>query len=184
MRLNVVWNDEEEINRINLYGYCTWWSVQFGWIFKNFYARPAALDYVLRAIDQRARASMRVQRLALFCPTWQRPASTKMASLRTRSLFLLENSVLKFVLSGVKRRSTRDIFESRYQLGGILSPLWWAKERFHQIFWVLPNVAFDIWLYSAGFTTAHVTYINKFSENIIHGKNCLWHCGKSKILHI
>ena len=36
------------------------------------------------------------RRLAFLCPTWQRPASSKMASLRVRSLFLLENSALKF----------------------------------------------------------------------------------------
>jgi len=40
-----------------------------------------------------------------------------MASLRARSLFLLENSALKFDLSGVERRSKHDIFQSRYQLG-------------------------------------------------------------------
>ena len=40
-----------------------------------------------------------------------------MASLRGRSLFLLENSVLKFDLSGVERRNKHDIFQSRYQLG-------------------------------------------------------------------
>jgi len=40
-----------------------------------------------------------------------------MASLRARSLFLLENSALKFDLSGVERRSKHDIFQSRNQLG-------------------------------------------------------------------
>ena len=40
-----------------------------------------------------------------------------MASLRARSLFLVENSALKFDSSGVERRSKRDIFQSRYQLG-------------------------------------------------------------------
>ena len=40
-----------------------------------------------------------------------------MASLRARSLFLLENSALKFDLSGVERRSKHDILQSRYQLG-------------------------------------------------------------------
>jgi len=40
-----------------------------------------------------------------------------MASLRVRSLFLLENSALKFDSSGVERRSKHDIFQSRYQLG-------------------------------------------------------------------
>jgi hypothetical protein len=40
-----------------------------------------------------------------------------MASLRARSLFLLENSALKFDLSGVERQSKHDIFKSRYQLG-------------------------------------------------------------------
>jgi len=40
-----------------------------------------------------------------------------MVSMRARSLFLLENSALKFDLSGVERRSKHDIFQSRYQLG-------------------------------------------------------------------
>jgi hypothetical protein len=40
-----------------------------------------------------------------------------MASLWGRSLFLLENSALKFDSSGVERRSKHDIFQSRYQLG-------------------------------------------------------------------
>jgi hypothetical protein len=57
------------------------------------------------------------RRLAFLCPTLQRPTSSTMASLRARSLFLLENSALKFDLSGVERRSKHDIFKSRYQLG-------------------------------------------------------------------
>jgi len=57
------------------------------------------------------------RRLAFLCPTWQRPAGSKMALLKARSLFLLENSALKFDLSGVGRRSKHDIFQSRYQLG-------------------------------------------------------------------
>jgi hypothetical protein len=41
-----------------------------------------------------------------------------MASLRARSLFLLENSALKFDSSGVERRSKHDIScLLRYQLG-------------------------------------------------------------------
>jgi len=40
-----------------------------------------------------------------------------MASLRARSLFLLEKSALKFDLIGVARRSKHDIFQSQYQLG-------------------------------------------------------------------
>jgi hypothetical protein len=40
-----------------------------------------------------------------------------MASLRTRNLFLLENSALKFDSSGVERRSKHSIFKSRFQLG-------------------------------------------------------------------
>jgi len=44
-------------------------------------------------------------RLEFLCPTWQRPASSKMASLRARSLFLLENSALKFDWSGVEKWS-------------------------------------------------------------------------------
>jgi len=40
-----------------------------------------------------------------------------MASLRARSLFLLENCALKFDLYGVERQSKHDVFQSRYQLG-------------------------------------------------------------------
>jgi hypothetical protein len=40
-----------------------------------------------------------------------------MALLRAHSLFLLENSALKFDSSGVERRSKHDIFKSRNQLG-------------------------------------------------------------------
>jgi len=57
------------------------------------------------------------RRLAFLCPTWQRPSSSKMASMRARSPFLLENSALKFDLSGVGRRSKHDILQSFYQLG-------------------------------------------------------------------
>ena len=56
-------------------------------------------------------------RLAFLCPTWQPPASSTMASLRTRNLFLLENSAFNFDWSGVERRSKHGIFQSRYQLG-------------------------------------------------------------------
>jgi hypothetical protein len=62
------------------------------------------------------------RRLAFLCPTWQRTASSTMASLRARNLFLLENSALKFDGIGVGRRSKHDIFQSRYQLREILSP--------------------------------------------------------------
>ena len=57
------------------------------------------------------------RRLAFLCPTWQRPSSSKMTSMRARSLFLLENTALKCDLSGVGRRSKHDILQSRYQLG-------------------------------------------------------------------
>ena len=40
-----------------------------------------------------------------------------MASIRARSLFLLENTALKCDLSGVGRRSKHDILQSLYQLG-------------------------------------------------------------------
>ena len=40
-----------------------------------------------------------------------------MASLRARSLFLLDSSAVKFDLSGVDRRSKHDVFKGRYQLG-------------------------------------------------------------------
>ena len=62
------------------------------------------------------------QRPACRCPTWQRPASSTMASLKARNMFLLGNSALNFDGSGVGRRSKHDIFQSRYQLRGILSP--------------------------------------------------------------
>jgi hypothetical protein len=52
-----------------------------------------------------------------LCPTWRRPASSTMASVRARSLFLLENNAFKFDGSGVERRSKHDMFQSRYQLG-------------------------------------------------------------------
>jgi len=61
------------------------------------------------------------RRLAFLCPTWQRPASSTMASWRAHNMFLLEKSALKFDGSGVGRRSKHDIFQSRYQLRGILS---------------------------------------------------------------
>jgi len=57
------------------------------------------------------------RRLAFLCPSLQRPSSSKKASVSARSLFLLENSALKFDLSGVGRRSKHDILQSRYQLG-------------------------------------------------------------------
>ena len=60
-----------------------------------------------------------------------------MASLRARSLFPLENSALKFDLSGVERRSKRDIFQSRYQLG-----------EFHHKVPVV--VIFILWSHSTG----------------------------------
>jgi hypothetical protein len=109
-------------------------------------------------------------RLAFSCPTWQRPASSTMASMRARNLFLLENSAFKFDWSGVERRSKHDIFQSRYQLRRIVSPPKWAKERSHPMFWVPQNVAFNFWLYTAGYTTAHFTQLNKFSKNSIFGR--------------
>jgi len=42
-----------------------------------------------------------------------------MVSLRAHNLLMLENSALKFDLSGVERRSKHDIFQSLYQLRGI-----------------------------------------------------------------
>ena len=36
------------------------------------------------------------------------------------------------------------------------------------MFWALQNVAFNIWLYTAGYT-AHFTQLNKFSENNVFG---------------
>jgi hypothetical protein len=38
------------------------------------------------------------------------------------TMLLLENSALKFDLCGVEKRSERDIFQSKCQLRGILSP--------------------------------------------------------------
>jgi hypothetical protein len=40
-----------------------------------------------------------------------------MSSLRVRSLFMLENSALKFDLCGVARQSKHDIFQSQYESG-------------------------------------------------------------------
>ena len=54
--------------------------------------RLTSLGYVLRASDQRARAS--VARAGDLRFTWQRPSSSKMTSMRVRSLFLLQNSAL------------------------------------------------------------------------------------------
>ena len=56
-------------------------------------------------------------RLAILCPGSQRPAGSTMASSRARNLFLLENSGLKFDLSGVDRLNKHDIFKSQYHLG-------------------------------------------------------------------
>ena len=44
--------------------------------------------------------------LAFLCPTWQRPSSSKMASMRAHSLFLLENSALASSTLLVKCLST------------------------------------------------------------------------------
>jgi hypothetical protein len=50
-----------------------------------------ALGYVLRGSDERARASILVLAIGVFCfPAWQQLASSKMASLTARDLFLLE----------------------------------------------------------------------------------------------
>jgi hypothetical protein len=61
------------------------------------------------------------RRLAFLCPTWQQSASSTITSLTVRNLFLLENSVLTFDGICVGRRSKHDIFQSQYQLRGILS---------------------------------------------------------------
>jgi hypothetical protein len=58
-----------------------------------------------------------------------------MASLRARSLFLLENSALKFESSGVERRDKRDIFQSWYQLGEfhhLYDKLWKDSTKFFE----------------------------------------------------
>ena len=96
-----------------------------------------------------------------------------MASMRARSLFLLENTALKCDLSGVGWRSKHDVLQSRYQLGEFHHLCNDLKERFHQIFRVLQNVAFSIWLYSAGYTAVHFTHLNKFSENNIRGRKAV-----------
>jgi len=43
--------------------------------------------------------------LAFLCPTWQRPASSTMESVRVHSLFLLENSALKFKWCGEAKQT-------------------------------------------------------------------------------
>jgi hypothetical protein len=53
--------------------------------------------------------------------------------------------------------------------------LWSATMRvqaigFQQFSLLLQVVAFIIWSYSAGYTTAHFTHLNKFSENNIRGR--------------
>ena len=58
--------------------------------------------HVLRGSDQRACASMR---LVFLCPTWQRPASSTMASVTARNLLLLQNSAVKFHWSDVETQS-------------------------------------------------------------------------------
>jgi hypothetical protein len=57
-----------------------------------------------------------------------------MASLRACNLFLWENSAIKFDGSGVGRRSEHDIFQSPYQLRGILPLPEGAKEKSHAMF--------------------------------------------------
>jgi hypothetical protein len=52
-----------------------------------------------------------------LCPAWRRMASSTMASLTARHLFLLLNDALQFDLNGVKRRRKHDILKSVYQFG-------------------------------------------------------------------
>ena len=136
------------------------------------------------------------RRLAFLFPTWQRPSSSKTASMSARSLFLLENCSLKFDLIGVGRRSKYDILQSRYQLGEFLhlyNDLRKGSTKFCEYCkmspwtfdYIVQAIRQHIWLCSAGYTTAHFTHLNKFSENNIRGrKTVLWHWGKSNMLHI
>jgi hypothetical protein len=100
---------------------CLWRKyplLRFGWMQSdNQYSRYSKATSCVAATSVHA-LPCACRRLAFLCPTWQRPASSTMASLRVRSLFLLENSALKFDGSGVGRRSQHDIFQSRYQLRG------------------------------------------------------------------
>ena len=81
---------------------------QFPLTFRNLYGEAATSVHALPCA---------CGQLALSCPTWLWLASSTMASLPARNLFLLEHSALKFDLSGVVRRSKQDIFKSRYELG-------------------------------------------------------------------
>ena len=113
------------------------------------------------------------RRMAFLCPSWQRPASSTIASLTARSLFLLQNRALKFDWSDVGG-------EAINQIRGILSPPVWAKEKSHIVFWELQNVAFSIWLYTAGYTehftlytagyTAHFTYVQQAIQHIVYSR--------------
>jgi hypothetical protein len=122
------------------------------------------------------------RRLAFLCPTLQRPARSTTVSPRARSLLLLGNSASKFDVSGVERR--RHISKP-VSIRGISSPPYRAMERSYPMLWLLQHVAFNIWLYSAGYMTAHFTQINKFSENNIHGRKTVCDTAvKSNLTHL
>jgi hypothetical protein len=92
-----------------------------------------------------------------------------MASLRARCLFLLENSALKFDLSGMERQSKHDIFKSGYQLGEfhhLYNELQKDSTKFFEYCRMSPS-AFD---YIVQAIRQHISHLNKFSENNIHGR--------------
>jgi hypothetical protein len=90
-----------------------------------------------------------------------------MASLRARSLFLPENSALKFGESGVARRSKHDIskpvsikrnfISSVMSLGKIPPSVLSTAQR-----WIQYLIIYSSY-------TAHFTQLNKFSENNVFG---------------
>lgn len=73
-------------------------------------------------------------------------------------------------LSVVKRQSKHDIFKNRYQLGEFHHLYNELRKHPTKYFWVLQNIAFDIWIYSTGHMPVHFTQLNKFLRNNIHGR--------------
>jgi hypothetical protein len=123
------------------------------------------------------------RRLAILCTTLQRPVSSTMARRRARSLFLLENSALKFDLSGVVRRSKHDIFKSRYQLGGfhhLYNELRKDCTKFFE-YCRRSHATFD---YIGQAIRQHISHISTNFQKTSPVEERLWHWGKSYIPHI
>jgi len=110
------------------------------------------------------------RQLAFLWPTWQRPSCSKMTSQIVRRICFFWRIVLKFGLGGVERRSEHGIFQSLYQLGEFqhhYNELRKISTKFFECCRMSPST---FWLYSAGYTRAHFTQLNKFSENNICGR--------------